>query len=111
MMIEEQFKEVLKTKWRPILGRRKSFHDSRTKSWKAFGKSRKYPVFEVVTKPGDILSSWKPHIEVTKNHAGGIGSVWSLDLEAIDKLIVMLLIAREKFIKDFKNVRTTKEFN
>lgn len=70
------------------------------KTWKAWADDCKhYPVFEVGVHDGDVFSENKPRIEATKYHAGGIGSIWSLDLEATDKLIVMLETARKELIK------------
>lgn len=87
--------EIISMKWRPEL--KKTVSKCRPKlwkSWKAWGKTRKYPMFEVGITDRDIFRPGKPLIEATKNHLGGIGSVWTFDLESVDKLIIMLLYAR-----------------
>lgn len=101
--MRKQLEQIMKMKWRPKFGRAKHPKRDRMKSWKAFGFSdKKNPVFEVAVHKGDVFSQYQPKIEATKYHAGGIGSVWELDLEATDKLILMLLTARPVLIKKGK---------
>lgn len=73
------------------------------KSWKVWGASRKYPKFEAIINRRGFPAScpvrgmiWErtPVIDVTKMHAGGIGSIWALDAEDCDKLIELLKVAR-----------------
>lgn len=97
----DQLQDILqKWKWRPKYGKNSQKYKpvKIKKTWKAFGEDRKNPVFQCGINPGDVFSSYQPVIEVTKYHAGGIGSVWSLDQEACDKLIIMLLTARKELV-------------
>ncbi len=89
------------SRWRPKLTRAhsKSARQKCGRTWKAWANSRKYPRFEIGINPGDVFSSYRPVIEAIKMHAGGIGSVWTLDLEEVDKLILMLEAARAELRK------------
>ena len=102
-MLKKQIEEVFKMKWRPKFGRAKHPKRDRMRSWKAFGEDKKNPVFEVAVHKGDVFSNHRPKIEATKYHIGGIGSVWEFDLEAVDKLIVMLLTARAALVERIKH--------
>ena len=102
-LIESQFQQVLKTKWRPSYTKMtRDYEDSRKKSWKAYGKGDKHnPVFEAkMGKPG-WLNSHSHCVEVTK-WGMSMGTTWTLSLEAIDKLIIMLLVARAKLVKEMR---------
>lgn len=106
MNLRDQYKQVVSMDWRPKFGRAKHPKRDMMKSWKAFGnKDNHNPVFEVGVHRGDVFSDppYWPRIEATKYHAGNIGSVWMLDLESVDKLIIMLLAAREMLLKTPKN--------
>ena len=99
--MKKQFEQIIAMKWRPKFGR--ALHPKRNmmKSWKAYGsKDKRNPVFEVGVTKGNVFSNYYPTVEVTKYHAGGIGSTWDLDLEAVDKLVLMLLTARGLLVKN-----------
>lgn len=98
MEFDSVLQEIKTRRWRPELKRAtgKDRRKRMSKSWKAYGPSRKLPVFEAGVHDGSVFTDYKPAIEVCKYHAGGIGSVWELDLEATDKLIMILLSARDE---------------
>lgn len=101
-MSQPQYMQLRQVDWKPEFSKARNENSEKKygKTWKAWGDDCKHmPVFEIGVHDGDYFSENKPRIEATKHHAGGIGSVWSLDLEATDKLIVMLGEAREELLK------------
>lgn len=96
-------------RWKPKLSKAhcRSFQKKKIKTWKAWADSRKYPRFEVginesggyglCSKRGVVHTG--PQIEAMKVHAGGFGSIWEMDLEEVDKLILILQAARSELAK------------
>jgi hypothetical protein len=105
MNLQKVLAEIQTLNWRPALKRAHRPRKEMRKTWKAFEvkKTRGLPVFEVGVSAGTIFMDYKPFISATKFHAGGLGSVWELDLEAADKLILMLLTARRKLKEELEN--------
>lgn len=101
MDYQQALKSLMTRRWRPQFKKAtgKERRKRMPKTWKAYATNeRKFPVFEAGVHSGSVFSNYKPEIEVCKYHRGGIGSVWELDLEAVDKLIMILLSAREELV-------------
>lgn len=75
-----------------------STKDKRKKTWKYWGKLRKYPLFEVGVKSGDVFSGYKPAVEIAKMAKSGVGTVWDLDLATLDILTGLLVEARKVLV-------------
>jgi hypothetical protein len=103
MTLQSMFQDIIEMTWRPSFTKARHPTKNRMKSWKAYGPTDRHnPVFEVGINRGNIFTRFEPCVEATKYHSGGIGSVWQLDLEAVDKLVLMLLTARVELLKQHR---------
>lgn len=89
------------SRWKPKLSRASNKGNRKRygKTWKAYERftSKGLPVFEAgITSH---FMTGKPQIDLIKYHIGGFGAVFELDLEATDKLITLLKVARAELVK------------